>query len=397
MKKKEDLEPDNTSTLAPPNFINIEPTAKVNLYQEKAVPEPQESNFQTILRNAGTDAVNKASVSKSNLKVKETTTGDGIISFKDISLTIKGYSNNKIKSNILASKLLNFANMEALATNAVGQDFVKNIAINLTLHNIATGIGRDIENRVRKSQFKKEVIEALNVLNRIQIKIIAENLRGEDAYDRIRVTNIITSFDYSTKGATKDTITLYFDPLFMQYLSMGYLTPFRKSLLKITDEACYRFHTELMRYFCIPTNHTPRKKEQKTPVQGRMIKLDTAIGWIGTWQTLEQVREGDRAYSRSIVEPLEKILDDESGAILKWEWCKAKGERLTEEEKDNIAKYDLLKDLFINVIEMKDEPDLMKDIYPAIGRIIEGKQKKEKKRARRSAIAKKAQPKHDDS
>src|SRR5699024_4967768 len=154
------------------------------------------------------------------------------------------------------------------------------------------GIGRDIENRVRKSQFKKEVIEALNVLNRIQIKIIAEDLRGKDAYDRIRITNIITSFDYSTKGATKDTITLYFDPLFMEYLSMGFLTPFRKSLLKITDEACYRFHTELMRYFCIPTNHTPRKKEQKTPVQGRMIKLDTAIGWIGTWQTLEQVKEG---------------------------------------------------------------------------------------------------------
>lgn len=37
--KKKDLEPDATSTLAPPNFINIEPTAKVTLYQEKAVPE----------------------------------------------------------------------------------------------------------------------------------------------------------------------------------------------------------------------------------------------------------------------------------------------------------------------------------------------------------------------
>ena len=397
MKKKEDLEPDNTSTLAPPNFINIEPTAKVSLYQEKAVPEQKESNFQTILRNAGTDAVNKVSVSKSNLKVKETTTGDGVINFDNVTLAIEGYYSDKIKSNILASKLFNFANMEALATNAVGQDFTNDTNINLNLYDIASKIGRNIASRSSKSNFKKEVLEALSILRRIEIKITAEMLRGKDAHDRIRVTNLLTTYDYSTKGATKDIITLRFDPLFMEYLSMGYLMPFRKSLLKITDEASYRFHTELMRYFCMPTNHAPRTKTQTSPVQARIISLDKAIEWIGTWQTLEQVKEGDRAYSRSIVEPLEKILDDESGAILKWEWCKAKGERLTEEEKDNIAKYDLLKDLFVHIIKMKDEADFINDVYVGTGRIIEHREKKAKQRAKRTTSAKKAQPKHEDN
>lgn len=395
--KKKDLEPDATSTLAPPNFINIEPTAKVNLYQEKTVPEQKESNFQPILRNAGTDAFNKVSVSKSNLKVKETTTGDGVINFDNVTLAIEGYYSDRIKSNILASKLFNFANMEALATNAVGQDFTNDTNINLNLYDIASKIGRDITKPYSKSKFKKEVLEALSILKRIEIKITAEMLRGKDAHDRIRVTNLLTTYDYSTKGATKDIITLRFDPLFMEYLSMGYLMPFRKSLLKITDEASYRFHTELMRYFCMPKNHAPRKKEQDTPVQARIVSLDTAIGWIGTWQTLAQVKEGDRAYSRSIVEPLEKILDDESGAILKWEWCKAKGERLTEEEKDNIAKYDLLKDLFVHIIKMKDEADFINDVYVGTGRIIEHREKKAKQRAKRTASAKKAQPTHEDS
>ena len=397
MKKKEDLEPDTTSMLTSHGIIDLEPTAKVNLYQEKAVPEQKESNFQTILRNAGTDAVNKVSVSKSNLKVKETTTGDGVINFDNVTLAIEGYYSDRIKSNILASKLFNFANMEALATNTVGQDFINGTSINLNLYDIASKIGRNIASRSSKSNFKKEVLEALSILKRIEIKITAEMLRGKDAHDRIRSTNLLNSFDYSTKGATKDIITLRFDPLFMEYLSMGNLMPFRKSLLKITDEASYRFHTELMRYVCMPKNHAPRKKEQKTPVQARIIKLDTAIGWIGTWQTLKQVREGDRSYSRSIVEPLEKILDDENGAVLKWEWCKAKGERLTEEEKDNIARYDLLKDLSIHFIEMKNEEDFIDKVYAGTGRIIEHRQKEEKKKAKRIAIAKKAQPTHEDS
>lgn len=397
MKKREGIEPDNTSTLTSPSFINFDDTSTSKLYQEKSIPEQRESNFQTILRNAGTDAVNKVSVSKSNLKPVEMSTGDGLINFDNVTLAIEGYYSDRIKSNILASKLFNFANMEALATNAVGQDFTNSTNINLNLYDIASKIGRDITKPYSKSKFKKEVLEALSILKRIEIKITAEMLRGADAHDRIRSTNLLNSFDYSTKGATKDIITLRFDPLFMEYLSMGYLMPFRKSLLKITDEACYRFHTELMRYFCMPRNHAPRAKSQNSPVQARIISLHTAIEWIGTWQTLEQVKEGDRAYSRSIVEPLEKILDDESGAVLRWEWCKAKGERLTEEEKNNLAKYDLLKDLFIHFIEMKNEEDFIDNVYVGTGRIIEHREKKAKQRTRRSAIAKKSQPKHEDS
>lgn len=70
--------------------------------------------------------------------------------------------------------------------------------------------------------------------------------------------------------------------------------------------------------------------------------------------------------------------------MLKWEWCKAKGERLTEEEKANIAKYDLLKDIYIHFIEMKDEADFINDIYAGTGRIIEHREKVASRRTRRT-------------
>lgn len=84
----------------------------------KGTTELEESNFQTILRNGDTDTVNKVAISKSNLTLREKTTGDGVVDFDNVSLVIEGYYSDKIKANTLASKLFNFANMGALASNA---------------------------------------------------------------------------------------------------------------------------------------------------------------------------------------------------------------------------------------------------------------------------------------
>lgn len=396
MKKKDNLEQDTSTVLPIPSIIDTEDTSKVKLYQEKAVPEIKESNFQTMLRNAGTDAVNRVSTSRSNLNITEKVNGDGSIDLGKVKLDIEGYYSEKIKFNILASKIYNLSILTAISENIVGQGFVNGTSVNINIYEIADKFGRNISSRSSKSNFKKEVLEALSILKRIEIKIIAETLKGEEMHNRIGQTSLLTRFDYSTKGATRDIITIHFDVLFLEYLSRGHLMSFRKSLIKITDEASYRFHNELMQYVCIANNHVPRKKEQTSPVQARIISLHTAIDWIGTWQTLEQVKEGDRAYNRSIIEPLEKILDDENGAILKWEWCKAKGERLTEEEKDNIAKYDTLKELHIYIIEFKNEEEFIDKVYAGTGRIIEHKEKQAKKKAKRISKAKKAQPPHED-
>lgn len=400
-----------TSISVNPTNVEVQHTLLELPYQAEVALETKESNFQLILRNAGIDAVNRVAIPNANylnyddlteeerkalpkgkILIKQKTTGDGVINFDKVLLVIEDYYSDKLKANTLASKLFNIANMQALASSTVGQDFTNGNSVNLNLYDIAKFVGRNIEDRVRKSQFKKEVLDALAALKRIEIKIIAEVIRGKHVHDRISNTNLLTRFDYSTKGDMKDTITLTFDEVFMRYLSMGYLSTFRKSIMQL-DDACYRFHMELMQYFSMSKNHLTRSKGQTTPVQARIISLETAIKWIGTWRTLDQIKQVDRKYSEHIVEPLERILDDENGAILKWEWCKAKGERLTEEEKVNIAKYDLLKNLYIHFIELKDEADFINDIYAGTGRTIEYREKVASKRTRRTNKAKTNQPK----
>ena len=143
----------------------------------------------------------------------------------------------------------------------------------------------------------------------------------------------------------------------------------------------------------IAKNHVPNEG-QATPVKARIFSIETAIKWA-TLPTIEDVKNSDRRYTQRIIEPLEKILDDEYGMIEKWEWCKAKSEKLTDSEKANLGSYDVIQDLFIKVIAIKEEEPLLNAVYPATGRIIEAKEKKAKQRAKRVAKAEAIQPEPD--
>ena len=136
-------------------------------------------------------------------------------------------------------------------------------------------------------------------------------------------------------------------------------------------------------------------KNQKGPVKGKIFKVETAITWTAHLATIEDVKNSDRRYTQRILEPLEKILDDKHGLIEKWEWCKAVGEKLTDEERANIGSYDILKNLYVKVITLKKEEELLEGAYAAAGRIMELKEKRANKRARRVAKAKAEQPKPD--
>ena len=186
-----------TSISLNPTNVEVQHTLLELPYQAEVGVETKESNFQLILRNAGIDAVNRVAIPNANylnyddlteeerkalpkgkILIKQKTTGDGVINFDKVLLVIEDYYSDKLKANTLASKLFNIANMQALASSTVGQDFTNGNSVNLNLYDIAKFVGRNIEDRVRKSQFKKEVLDALAALKRIEIKIIAEVIRG---------------------------------------------------------------------------------------------------------------------------------------------------------------------------------------------------------------------------
>ena len=357
-------------------------------YSEEGPKEAGKASVRSILHTKGTAAVLKASAAKNQKKIHQYTTGSAYIDFEGVRVNIDDYFLPKLNLKLtpLTSKLLQLMLVDA--TPLLNRN-VTEIALRLNLAEVASDLGRNIEDKKAKYRFKKEFFNALEVLSRINLRV-EEELNGKPI--NIGKAHLLSSFMPSK--TEKDTTEVILGLEFLKYLSNGYLKSFDMNILKISDASSHQFHTAYNNYVTMD-NNLIATKNQKGPVKAKIFKVETAITWTAHLATIEDVKNGDRRYTQRIIEPLEKILDDEHGLIEKWEWCKAVGEKLTEEERANIGSYDVIKDLYVKVITLKKEEDLLEGAYAAAGRIMEDKEKKAKKRATRVSKAKAALPKPD--
>ena len=363
-------------------------------YQEKSYLKegPKEagvdflqSSYKHMLQAKGTEAVIKATATRGKKEIQQYTTGSAYIDFDGIRVNIEEYAKLNLKLTPLTGKLLQL--MLIGATQLLNREAVTEIRLDLNLAKVAEALGRNVENRNTKSKFKKEFLNAMEVLSRISLRI-EEELNGRQI--TVGKAHLLSSFTPSE--TEKDTTEVILGLKFLEYLSMGYLKAFNTNILKITDASSYQFHTAYNNYVTIGRNHLA-SKEQTGPVKAKIFSIESAIKWAATLPTIEDVKNSDRRYTQRIIEPLEKILDDEHGIIEKWEWCKAKGEKLENNEKENLGSYDVIEKLYVKVIAIKEEEPLLNAVYPATGRIIEAKEKKAKQRATRVAKAESVQPK----
>lgn len=363
-------------------------------YQEKSYLKegPKEagvdflqSSYKHMLQAKGTEAVIKATATRGKKEIQQYTTGSAYIDFDGIRVNIEEYAKLNLKLTPLTGKLLQL--MLIGATQLLNREAVTEIRLDLNLAKVAEALGRNVENRNTKSKFKKEFLNAMEVLSRISLRI-EEELNGRQI--TVGKAHLLSSFTPSE--TEKDTTEVILGLKFLEYLSMGYLKAFNTNILKISDASSYQFHTAYNNYVTIGRNHLA-SKEQTGPVKAKIFSIESAIKWAATLPTIEDVKNSDRRYTQRIIEPLEKILDDEHGIIEKWEWCKAKGEKLEDNEKENLGSYDVIEKLYVKVIAIKEEEPLLNAVYPATGRIIEAKEKKAKQRATRVAKAESAQPK----
>lgn len=362
-------------------------------YQEKSYLKegPKEagvdflqSSYKHMLQAKGTEAVIKATATRGKKEIQQYTTGSAYIDFDGIRVNIEEYAKLNLKLTPLTGKLLQL--MLIGATQLLNRDAVTEIRLDLNLAEVAEALGRNVENRNTKSKFKREFLNAMEVLSRISLRI-EEELNGRQI--TVGKAHLLSSFTPSE--TEKDTTEVILGLKFLEYLSMGYLKAFNTNILKITDASSYQFHTAYNNYVTIGRNHLA-SKEQTGPVKAKIFSIESAIKWAATLPTIEDVKNSDRRYTQRIIEPLEKILDDEHGIIEKWEWCKAKGEKLENNEKDNLGSYDVIEKLYVKVIAIKEEEPLLNAVYPATGRIIEAKEKKAKQRTKRVAKAQAIQP-----
>ena len=371
-----------------PDLLDLDLDRKDSLYVKEDPKEAGKASVRNILHNKGTAAVIKASAARNKKEIQQYTTGSAYIDFEGVRVNIDDYFLPKLNLKLtpLTSKLLQLMLVDA--TPLLNRN-VTEIALRLNLAEVASDLGKNIEDKKAKYRFKKEFFNALEVLSRINLRV-EEELNGKPI--NIGKAHLLSSFMPSK--TEKDTTEVILGLEFLKYLRNGYLKSFDMNILKISDASSHQFHTAYNNYVTMG-NNLIATKSQKGPVKAKIFKVETAITWTTTLPTIEDVKGGDRRYTQRIIEPLEKILDDEHGLIEKWEWCKAVGEKLTDEERANIGSYDILKNLYVKVITLKKEEELLEGAYAAAGRIMETKEKRANQRARRVAKAKAEQPKPD--
>lgn len=377
-----------------PDLLDLDLDRKDSLYVKENPKEAgkdllKDSSYRYMLHGKGTEAIIKATATRSKKEIQKYHTGSAYIDFDGVRVNIDEYFLPKLNLKLtpLTGKLLQL--MLIGATGLLNREAVTEISLDLNLVDVATALGRNIESKQAKYKFKRELLNALEILSRINLQI-EETLGGKSI--TVGKAHLLSSFMPSSTD--KDTTEVILGLKFLEYLSKTHLKAFNTNILKISDASSYQFHTAYNNYVTIGNNHVA-KEGQKTPVQAKIISIETAIKWATTLPTIEDVKNSDRRYTQRIIEPLEKILDDEYGMIDKWEWCKTKGEKLTEDEKANLGSYDVIQDLFIKVIAIKEEEPLLNAVYPATGRILEAKEKKAKQRAKRVAKAEAIQPEPD--
>jgi hypothetical protein len=377
-----------------PDLLDLDLDRKDSLYVKEDPKEAgkdllKDSSYRYMLHGKGTEAIIKATATRSKKEIQKYHTGSAYIDFDGVRVNIDEYFLPKLNLKLtpLTGKLLQL--MLIGATGLLNREAVTEIRLDLNLVDVATALGRNIESKQAKYKFKKELLNALEVLRRINLQIV-ETAKGKEL--KVGMAYLISSFMPS--ATDKDTTEVKLGLEFLNYLSQVHMKAFNTNILKISDASSYQFHTAYNNYVTIGNNHVA-KEGQKTPVQAKIISIETAIKWATTLPAIEDVKGSDRRYTQRIIEPLEKILDDEHGMIEKWEWCKAKGEKLTDNEKANLGSYDVIQDLFIKVIAIKEEEPLLNAVYPATGRILEAKEKKAKQRAKRVAKAEAIQPEPD--
>ncbi len=372
-----------------PDLLDLDLDRKDSLYVKENPKEAGKASVRNILHNKGAAAVIKASAARNKKEIQQYTTGSAYIDFEGVRVNIDDYFLPKLNLKLtpLTSKLLQLMLVDA--TQLLNRNAVTEIALRLNLAEVASDLGRNIESKQAKYKFKKEFFSALEVLRRISLRI-EEELNGRQI--TVGKAHLLSSFTPSE--TEKDTTKVILGLEFLKYLSNGYLKSFDMNILKISDASSHQFHTAYNNYVTMG-NNLIATKDQKGPVKAKIFSIESAIKWAATLPTIEDVKNSDRRYTQRIIEPLEKILDDEHGIIEKWEWCKAKGEKLENNEEENVGSYDVLKDLYVKVITLKKEEDLLEGAYAAAGRIMEAREKKAKQRAKRVATAKAEQPKPD--
>ena len=349
----------------------------VSISEQGLEESTKPSSYAPMRHGKRTEALIAAGSRKTRSNLKLNTLGKAHIDIEGARITIEDFMLAKLEGlNLTTSKILQiiilYATRESTKEN-------QDLSFELSFDYFAECTGETFKSRMQKSRFKAEFFKALETISNIKIRMEGEVIKGE----AITIGNIPLMY-YAPVEGKKDTSKITIIKDFADYLDLSYLMQFYKPILLISEDGAHQFHTEYSYYFNQPRNHVPKGKGRIE--QARIFSIQKAIEWTGNLPTLEEVKNSNRAYAKRILDPLDDILSHPHGMIKKWHFCKAKGEAL---DKKEIKTYEDIKSLYILVTEVREEADIKEKMYPAIGHILERKEKKDAVKTRRVNKAKK--------
>ena len=288
--------------------------------------------------------------------VFQTSTGDG-----DFKIVLQDFSKLKGKLSVNTHKLLSTGIAEFTQINNYGGGKI-NPVVTIPLKEYARLLGYKIDERETASpeeaaKEKKRAAENLKIAKkriRQDLELLQamrwtwqEKVRGKSGdFDSILLLERI--------AIRNNYIIMEFGRNMAEYLKQLPLTQYPQGLLGVDarKENAYRLGLKMAEHYSIDNNQVRGTANR--------LKVSTLLSVTGlpTYEALQQeTHDNSRHWDTRIKEPFETALDEITGKVISgWEYVKAKGEPLTEEEAYGITDYET----FINMLvqfELIEAPD----------------------------------------
>ena len=277
--------------------------------------------------------------SKSPVSIDEIT-GAGLIDITSgvtsIEIMIQKFSNTTLKQS--TSKLLTLFDMEFTQNGANST----NIAI--PLKDVADRLGMRNINKARET-IKKDLEALYNVS--LEAQRVAPS--GKTDYIKFRICE--------AQGIAKGVVCFKFTDAIANHLRKGNIMPVNYKLLQIESNSnknpyAYPLGLKITQHMKMNQFNNKTQKPNTTCIIS-VVKLLEVCQNYGM-PTYEQIASGSRSYEKLIIMPLIRDLDrlaDEK--IFKWDFCKSKGELLTDEELNTFTAKDFI-DIYVKITYPED-------------------------------------------
>jgi hypothetical protein len=199
-----------------------------------------------------------------------------------------------------------------------------------------------------RNRASKEISCDLNLLMPLNVNLLESAFRKPIDYRYFDKFNLIERFTIKNGN-----VHMLFTETFVKYLTdtkLAHIMEFPKRVFKLSPRAfilAYKFYLKKNMdglKFC-------RKYRKTKKISEIILSTETIMKALGSIPKYEDLKY--KKLSEKIKDPIERLLDEikEKGIFLNWEYCRAKGASLSDDNLD-LKTYNIFKELYIKVTSL---------------------------------------------